>query len=75
MGMEGIGIKLGIHALIANSPEEFARQISKACQLQKNKQLESMGRSARRFVLEQYDSLEVARQLAQAYGELSVEAL
>jgi hypothetical protein len=34
-----------------------------------------MGRSARRFVLEQYDSLEVARQLAQAYGELSVEAL
>ncbi len=75
MGMEGIGIKPGIHALIANSPKEFARQISKACQLQKNKQLESMGRSARRFVLEQYDSLEVARQLAQAYGELSVEAL
>ena len=64
-----------IPALIANSPEEFARQISKACQLQKNKQLESMGRSARRFVLEQYDSLEVARQLAQAYGELSVESL
>jgi glycosyltransferase involved in cell wall biosynthesis len=75
MGMEGIGIEPGTHALIANSPKEFARQISKACQLQKNKQLEPMGRSARRFVLERYDSLEVARQLAQAYSELSVEAL
>ncbi|MCR9101873.1 MAG: glycosyltransferase family 4 protein [bacterium] len=75
MGMEGIGIEPGTHALIANSPEEFARQVSHACQLQAQDQLETMGRSARRFVLDRYDSLEVARQLAQAYSELSVEAL
>lgn len=75
MGMEGIGIVPGTHALIANSPEGFARQISEAYRLQEKQALETLGREARRFVLERYDSLEVARQLMQAYAELSVEAL
>ncbi len=75
MGMEGISAEPGIHALIANSPEEFARQIAEASKLQERKELETLGREARRFVLEQYDSMEVARRLVQAYAELSVEAL
>lgn len=75
MGMEGIGIQNEVQALTANTPEAFAQQIAHALQLQENGQLEPLGRKARRFVLDRYDSLEVARRLAQAYAELSVEAL
>ncbi|MEQ8705873.1 MAG: glycosyltransferase family 4 protein [Phaeodactylibacter sp.] len=75
MGMEGIGVQQGVHALIANTPADFARQVAYARALQKKGQLEQLGREARRFVLDQYDSLEVARRLVKAYAELSVEAL
>ena len=75
MGMEGIGVQHGVHALMANTAAAFAQQITHALELHESAQLEQMGRKAQRFVLDRYDSLEVARRLVQAYAELSVEAL
>jgi len=75
MGMEGIGVQHGTQALMADTAVSFAQQITHALELHENSQLEQMGREARRFVLDRYDSLEVARCLVQAYAELSVEAL
>ena len=75
IGMEGISVDQGRQALIADTPAEFTAQITQAVQLQKQHKLEPIGREARRFVLDQYDSMEVARRLIQAYAELSVEAL
>lgn len=75
VGMEGIGAAHRQEALIADTPEAFATQIGYALEQQKNGTLKTLGRKARAFVLDRYDSREAARILLQSYAELSVEAL
>lgn len=73
LGLEGIAAKNGREVMVANTPEEFLNCL-RSCYRNKN-MLEQMGRRARAFVADQYDSLAIAKRLVKAYESLMVEAL
>jgi len=73
IGLEGIQAEHRREVLVGDKPQAFADNVDWA--LQQGKALEQMGRRARQRVLESYDSLHIARQLARAYEQLNVEAL
>lgn len=71
MGLEGIAASPGKEVLLADTPGQFLKQIE-FC-LRKGRQMEHMGRQARRLAVEQYDSLAIARRLLDAYQALTAE--
>lgn len=71
VGLEGIAARPGKEVLLADTAEQFIRQIEHCC-LQ-GQQMESMGRRARNFVTAQYDSQAIARRLLDAYLALTME--
>ncbi len=71
VGLEGIAARPGKEVLLADTPDQFLRQVE-FC-LQQGRQLEYMGRQARKLVVEQYDSRAIARRLLEAYLALTME--
>ena len=71
VGLEGIAARPGQEVLVANTPEQFVHHIEYC--LSQGPQMEGMGRQARRFVLENYDSAAIARRLLDAYQALTAE--
>ncbi|MCO6489433.1 MAG: glycosyltransferase [Phaeodactylibacter sp.] len=71
MGLEGIAARPGQEVLVADTPEQFIHHIEYC--LNQGPQMEGMGRQARRFVLENYDSAAIARRLLDAYQSLTAE--
>jgi polysaccharide biosynthesis protein PslH len=73
MGLEGIAAQHGREVLIADNPGEFVEQIAHFCQ--QGREAEALGRAARAFVENGYDSHAIARRLLKAYEALILEAV
>jgi polysaccharide biosynthesis protein PslH len=73
IGLEGIRAEHRKEVLVADSPQAFVAEVSWA--IGEQARLRELGKAARRLVLGQYDSLEVASRLMQAYRKLTIEAL
>lgn len=73
LGLEGIHAKHKEEVLVADTPEEFINCV-RYC-YKKKKRLEAFGRKAQEFVVKNYDSHEIARQLVDAYEAVPAEAL
>ena len=73
LGLEGIHARNRQEVLVADQPEDFLQALGYC--LSKGRKLEKMGRRAREFVTQYYDSKEIARKLIDAYSSLTVEAL
>jgi glycosyltransferase involved in cell wall biosynthesis len=71
LGLEGITARPGKEVLVADTPGQFEEQI--AFCLSQGRQLETIGRQARSFVAEKYDSQAIGRRLLDAYLALTVE--
>ena len=68
VGVEGLDIKSGVHALIEDDMNEFAVKVIK---LLKNKALSTrLGKTARKLVINKYDWKKIARQLNMVYHNL-----
>ncbi len=72
IGLEGIAARDRSEVLVADTAEQFENAIA-FCYGQ-GAGLEQMGRAARLFVAQHYDSLEIARRLLNAYSTEAVEA-
>lgn len=72
LGLEGIDAHHGREVLIADTPKEFAALLTRYAA--DPKKMEEIGRRARKFVVEHYDSEAIARRLAAVYASLMVEA-
>jgi glycosyltransferase involved in cell wall biosynthesis len=72
LGLEGIPARDGKEVFVADHPKAFA-EIIRHC-YQNRKILEHMGRKARHFVVEKYDSMSIAQQLLDVYESLAVRA-
>lgn len=64
-GAEGIGATDGENLLIANSPDEFVAAIQSS--FENAERTAQIGKAARQFIEEEYDSVEVAKKLKSAY--------
>ncbi|MCB0548446.1 MAG: glycosyltransferase [Phaeodactylibacter sp.] len=71
IGLEGIAARPGKEVLTADSADQFLAQIE-LC-LEQGSQMETIGRCAREFVVERYDSLAIARRLLDSYLTLTAE--
>jgi len=68
VGVEGLDVKSGVHALIEDDMNEFAVKVIK---LLKNKALSTrLGKTARKLVINKYDWKKIARQLNMVYHNL-----
>lgn len=73
LGLEGIQAHHNSEVLIADTPDAFVHNIAHC--YQSNGTLEYMGRKAQQYVVENYDSMAVAKKLIQAYTNLCVVAV
>lgn len=73
MGLEGIDAQNGKEVMIADTPKEFIERLQ-FCYINKSS-LEKMGRDAKDFVNNHYDTLAIAKKLQKAYESLMVGAL
>ncbi len=71
LGLEGVDAAHQKEVLVADTVEEFIKCFQ-FC-FESNGQLHKIGRSAQEFVVENYDSLSVARRLMEVYREKKVE--
>lgn len=68
VGVEGLGVENGVHALIEDNIDEFAIKVTK---LLKNKALSTrLGKAARELVVNRYNWKRIARQLDVVYEDL-----
>lgn len=73
LGLEGIDARPGREVLVAETPQQFAALLRRYAAAPD--QLEHIGRQARQFVVQRYDSDAIARRLMAAYSALMVEAI
>lgn len=71
LGLEGIQAKHGKHVLVANTASDFVDQLI-FCK-QNPEKLKTIGKAARKLILEKYDNQVNARRLQVALNKLSVE--
>ncbi len=68
LGLEGIKAKNGNEIMVADSPEAFILCVEKC--IQRQVQLEKIGRKARHFIRSEFDNLIIAHQLLHQYKKL-----
>ena len=67
IGCEGLAVQHGVHLLVADTPEDFARLCAKL--LQDKDLAQHLTKNARQLILERYDAKIALRTLDSIYGE------